>query len=202
MEPSSIQTPSPTPTPSPMGFEPLESKPTRQHKPRKMIIVTGGIVVLLVAAGVCWYMFTPRPLACLTREDYHALSGEDLPDDTPFAPTVDAYGFDIEFSPNSERYTDETATTTLEALGSFVQKHPTTSVHISLSSISPDATAAGTALTEKRLGVIRSTLVKSGVATEVISTTTKTYDPDPYHDDAGTDNISLSVTSDETCRAD
>ena len=208
MYPENSPAPQPLPNPvPPQASDWLPPSPELQpvkppHKSKVWLIFVGIAVLLTTGIAIFLYATTQNTPTCLTTSDYETLSGETLPAEAPFTPTIDFYGFDVNFKPDASGYAEDTTLAQLKAVGTLHQQQPDTSMLISLEAMYiAKGTTSTQALVSQRIETITAALVSAGMKPEQITSSVKQYVEEPYGDSfTDTDVVTLSLASATGCR--
>lgn len=191
----------PVSPPAPQTPQPIPPTPPHSHRKRLLIIVIASVLTIGVGAACAWYFIVPKTQSCLTRSDYQTITGEALADDAPFTPTIDFYGFDVEFNPEVTNYSDSGVESRLVAIAKFAKQHPKVSLNVTIQGMYTDTTRA---LATERAATINDLLVKSGMNSKAVASELKAYTPGDSQDETfsedGNNILSITVASSETCK--
>lgn len=182
-----------------LGGNPLPLPPPKPTSRRKLVIIVGLIIAILVVAAIVYFVVNRTPkIPCLTRTDYTELTGEKLTKDTPFTPSVDFYGYDIEYTAGSTDYTEPAITIEqLQKIGQFLAAHKQVDIIVNLQTFTAEGSAE--TLATARLATIRTTLTDAGADKDSIKLIRKTIPNDPNDDVESYNTVTLGITTAQAC---
>ncbi len=202
--------PQPTPDPSNQWFNSLPSEEPPSQKPARRLplpLIVGLVVILILGSVLSVLFLTRNSAACLTTNDYKALTGRSFEDPAAFSATDAFYTSSVQYVNGSVNYANDsesTVTALLANIGTFYReradKQPMT---VSLSAAyGPNDTKEAAS---ERLESLASQLVAGGVDSAAIQRgEPTTFDPGTElsadSPELATASVYLSVASVESCQ--
>lgn len=189
----------------PEWFNPVGpiSTPPKPKKSPRLILITGGIILLLSLVAAIVFIATRQSSTCLDASDYKSLTGVDISSD--LSPTETFYDGYILFEDGTLVYDNSTdggqyGDRLIQKIADF---YKTRTMKPMLFSISAGYfTADNESLTNQRIATVRSSLLKAGVPESVIVVSGASYitPEDAVEGDGDTGEITIAITSGTACR--
>ena len=177
----------------------VEEQPLPPPAPnKKWRLLTLFIVATVLLASIATALNFSRS-ACLTAQDYQALTGQAY--NGSIASTSSFYTAVVDFKQNSSQYDDsaDNGNKQLQKLAEFYKNHSNMSLNFSITSTY--LFESQETLMESRVKAVQKTLLDAGVPSSIITVNqaelTQSTDPDEATD---TESTTISLTSNEGCR--
>lgn len=177
-----------------------DQPPTRKVSKRTILLIV--LIVLTVIMMSLLFFFSPgqssKATACLTKDDYQALTGSAFGDEEEFAPAKNFFTYSVHFTDGSSNYDPEDKPSDKDVImkvGDFYKSRDGKSIIINVSTEYVEDTDLS--LSNERLTAITNDLIAAGVSESVIIKNSSKIEVEEESEPIR--NALISIRSDETC---